>query len=316
MFYRTPTWTILGSLTRLFQPLMFADGDGGGDGGGDGASGGDGSSGAAGGDGGSSGGDGGVGAGGGQVSNWRDSLPDDIKAHATLEKFNSVADLAKSHLEVQKLIGRKGIIPPAEGASEEEIGKFYNELGRPEKVEDYKLEDVKLPEGVNIDDNLKTDFLNVAHKVGLLPHQVNALRAWQIENMGNAVKLSDENHNKEVDAAETKLRQEWGNAYDAKVALGKKVVNKYNAKEAFGDDLDKNPRVIKLLADIGGDLGEDTLGEGTAIMVKTPDDAQKEISLIRNNPKHPYHIPGHVEHQAALKQMNDLYKMGYPDKKE
>lgn len=302
MFYRTPMWTILGSLTKLFQPLMFAEGDP------------------------------------SPAtppaeppatpptappvtppSNWRDGLPDDIKAHATLEKFNSVADLAKSHLEVQKLIGRKGIIPPIEGATEEEIGNFYNELGRPKTPEEYKLEDVKLPEGVSVDENLKTDFLNVAHKAGLLPHQVNILRKWQIETMGNAVKLDNESRDTEIAESETELRKEMGNAYDANLALANKVVGKYaddSAKEFLSKALGHDPRMVRMMIKIGKDMGEDTLGEGTAIMTKTPDEAQKDISLIRNNPKHPYNIPNHVEHQEALKQMNDLYKMGYPDKKE
>lgn len=301
MFYRTPTWTILGSLTKLFQPLMF--------------------------------GEGGAPAeppaeppvtppatppATPPVSNWRDSLPDDIKGHATLANFKSVEELAKSHLEAQKLIGRKGIIPPVEGASEEEISKFHNELGRPETVEGYKLENIKLPEGVTVDENVKSEFLKAGHKEGFTNKQMNFLLKWQIENMGNATKAEGDARDTEIAEAETKLRTEMGNAYDANLALANKVVGKYaddSAKEFLSKSLGHDPRMVRMMIKIGKDMGEDTLGEGSAIMTKTPDEAQKEISLIRNNPKHPYHIQGHPEHQAALKQMRDLYEMGYPDKK-
>lgn len=320
MFYRTPMWTILGMLTKVFQPLMFADD---GDGGGDGAGGSDG------GDGGDAGGDGGSGAaaagtggagtatGGDQVPNWRENLPDDIKNHATLTKFKSVVDLAKSHLNAQDMIGRKGIILPREGASEEEIGDFYNKLGRPETVEGYKLDEVQLPEGVSIDDNIRSEFLKEGHKEGFTNKQMNFLLKWQIENMGNKVKLDDEAREAEVQEIETNLRKEMGNAYEANLSLANKVIGKYadeSTKEFLKEALGHDPRMIRMMIKIGKDMGEDTLGEGTAIMTKTPGEAQKEISQIRNNSKHPYHIPGHVEHQAALKQMDDLYEMAYPDK--
>lgn len=322
MFYRTPMWTILGMLTKVFQPLMFADD---GDGGGDGAGGSDG------GDGGDAGGDGGSGAaaagtggagtatGGDQVPNWRENLPDDIKNHATLTKFKSVVDLAKSHLNAQDMIGRKGIILPREGASEEEIGDFYNKLGRPETVEGYKLDEVQLPEGVNIDDNIRSEFLKAGHKEGFTNKQMNFLLKWQIENMGNQAKLTSENEQKEIEAAETDLRKEYGNAYEANIALAQKVINKFGdeaSKEALKEGVGNDPRLIRMVVNIAKGMSEDTLGEGTAIMTKTPGEAQKEISQIRNNPKHPYHIPGHVEHQAALKQMRDLYEMAYPDEKK
>lgn len=303
---RIPFGTILGSLTKLFQPLMFADGDGGG-------AGGDGGAGVAGGD----GGDGG-GAEGGQVSNWRDSLPDDIKNHATLTNFKSVVDLAKSHLEAQNMIGRKGIIPPVDD-SEEEKNRYYNELGRPETADGYKLDEIKAPEGVEIDENVRGEFLKVAHKLGLQPHQVNGLIKWQVEGEGVRSKSEDDARIEAIEKAETDLRKEWGTAYDANLSIANKLIGKFGDKEAveaLKDGLGHNPSLIRMMANIAKGMSEDTLGSGSAIMVKTPAEAQKEISQIQSNKKHAYFDVSHIDHQEALKHMKDLYTMAYPEEKK
>src|ERR1043166_4213884 len=99
------------------KSMTLLDGQGGQS---DGAGGAGGSAGNTGGTGGSGTGAAGGSGGGGQVS-WRDSLPDDIKGNATLANVQSVQDLAKGYIHAQGLIGKKGIIPPGDKASDEEM---------------------------------------------------------------------------------------------------------------------------------------------------------------------------------------------------
>lgn len=252
-------------------------------------------------------------------SDWRSGLDDTIKGHATFANFKSVNDLAKSHLEAQKLIGRKGIILPQEGASEEEIGEFYNSLGRPKTAEEYKLDEIKAPEGVEIDENARGEFLKVAHKLGLQPHQVNGLIKWQVEGEGVKSKASDDSRTEAIEKAETDLRKEWGTAYDANISMANKLIGKFGNKEAvedLKDGLGHSPSLIRMMANIAKGMSEDTLGPGSAIMTKTPAEAQKEISQIQNNKKHAYFDVSHLDHKEALKHMKDLYAMAYPDEKK
>jgi hypothetical protein len=308
---RTPMWTILGNLTKLFQPLMFAEGDpapatptepvtppaeppatppteppatppv--------------------------------------EPTNWRSGLPDDIKDHASLSTFKSVGDLAKSHLEAQKLIGAKGVILPGKDATEEQMDTFYNSLGRPDKVEGYKIDQLQVPEGVKIDENVRSEFLKVGHKLGLLPHQVNGLIKWQLEGEGVRAKATSEADKTSREEAETNLRKEWGTAYDANIDAAKKLIAKFaddSEVAALDQGLGNDPRLIKMMAKIAKGFSEDTLGEGVAIMTKTPTEAQAEIAKIRADKNHPYFIKENPEHESAVKYMQALYDMAHPNEKK
>lgn len=309
---RTPMWTILGSLTKLFQPLMFAD----------------------------------------PVpvdpvptdppptdpppvdpvpvdppptdpvpppTTWRSNLPDDIKDHATLSKFKSVGDLAKSHLEAQKLIGAKGVILPGKDATEEQINTYYNSIGRPDKVEGYEINQLQVPEGVKIDETQRTEFLKAGHKEGFTNKQMNFLLKWNLDSEGVRANASAETRSQAIETAETELRKEMGTAYEANVALANKVVGKFaddSAREFLSEALGHDPRMVRMMVKIAKGMSEDTLGEGIAEMTKTPTEAQAEIAKIRADKNHPYFIKENPEHESAVKYMQALYDMAHPNEKK
>ena len=247
-------------------------------------------------------------------------MSDEIRNNPAFNNFKSVQDLAQAHLEAQKLIGKKGIIPPSEGASQKEMDNFYAALGRPNTPKEYKVDDIQAPEGLSIDNELRDSFLNKAHSIGLLPYQVRDLMQWQLENDVNSANADTEATKKSINEATTALRNEWGAGFDANVALAERVVNQFAdgaTKDALRGQLGNDPRFVKMLANIGKSLSEDTLGEGVAAtMVMTPAEAQAEISKIRSDKNHPYWHPEHVENKSAKMHMNNLYKMAYPEQKQ
>src|SRR6185369_12579211 len=72
-----------------------------------------------------------------QSPEWMAGLPDDLKGDATLTRYKSLDDLARGHLETKKLASSKLIIP-GDGATDEDWGKFYDALGRPESPDKYE----------------------------------------------------------------------------------------------------------------------------------------------------------------------------------
>ena len=89
---------------------------------------------------GAAGGQGGMGTGAaGTQTSWRDTLPDDLKSDATLNKYSDIPNLAKAHIELQKLIGQKGIIKPGKEASPEQIKAFREALGIPSDPSKYDM---------------------------------------------------------------------------------------------------------------------------------------------------------------------------------
>ncbi len=88
-----------------------------------------------------------------------DSQPDDYKELLSKNGVDSFEKQSKWVGGLNSLIGKKGIIPPSEGASEDDIAKFKDEvfkhLGRPEAGE-YEFD---LPEGI-AEEYVSQDFLD------------------------------------------------------------------------------------------------------------------------------------------------------------
>ena len=77
--------------------------------------------------------------GGGGEPSFRDSLPEDLRDHASLKDFNDVGSLAKSFVHAQSMIGSDKINLPTDKSTPEQWSQFYKELGRPDSVDGYDV---------------------------------------------------------------------------------------------------------------------------------------------------------------------------------
>ena len=254
------------------------------------------------------------------ILDWRANLDPAVKDHPSLQKFKTPADLAKSYIEAERFLGREKIPLPPKDAKPEDWDMVFNSLGRPSDPNAYKVPEVKYPEGMQpaSEDQLK-EFKSFAHKIGLLPKQVEALFQWNHDrNVGYMDGMTKATTQSRQDA-ETGLRKEWGKAYDANLGLIKGLLGK------FGDDgmsqliesgLGNDPRFIKFAYQVAKNFGEDGqfLGGQAASLTLTPEEALAEISKIRNDKVHPYNAPSNPEHKKAVEYMAALYEMAYPGK--
>lgn len=264
-------------------------------------------------------GEGGQGAAGGQPTDWRTGLDPQIKDHACLKDFKSANDVVKSYVNVQPMIGLDKIPMPPKDAKPEVREKFLNDvfdrLGRPKEAKDYKFSDVKLPEGMKIDpaglETLKTE----AHKLGLLPHQLDGLFKWYANDVSAKHNIHNEQMTKSKQDNEASLRTEFGSAYDAKVTKAQALLNKFGGDDykvlldsGFGND----PAVIRFMAKMAENMSEDSLNKGSSESTMTPKEAEAEIAKVqsaiqamdRNNP----------EYKILLQRKRDLYEMAYSTK--
>jgi len=252
-----------------------------------------------------------------------DGFSDEVRNHPSVAKFKSSEDMAKSYVSLEKKIGAKGIIVPGEGAKPEDINAYQIALGRPENAEGYKFD---TPEGlhknIQLTPELENGFKDVALKLGLTNEQAAGLRMYQLDSLTSQINTSEKAREDSLLNAETELRKEYGAKYDGMVGTASKVVDKFGGQDVKNilneTGLGNNPAVIKMMAEIGSKLSEDTIGKaGSADLMMSPSQAKAEIAKINNeaqtNPKHPLMDEQHPEHKEAISKRDSLYKLAYPE---
>jgi hypothetical protein len=203
---------------------------------------------------------------------WRAGLPDDLKQNETFKSFKTVGDFAKAHLDTAtKLTDAeaklKDFIPRLpDNATDEEKGIYYNALGRPEKAADYEFdgEDKNAPEWTGF---WKQQF----HSLGLTKAQAKSLSAQWNGQLQKMVDSYNEGRKNEVAEAESKLRTELGDKFDANVELAKRVYNKHLGKEfdkSFANGTaEYRFDAIRLLLKVAALTGEDRSPQSAASRV-------------------------------------------------
>lgn len=236
-------------------------------------------------------------------SNWYDTLGDDFKANPSIQKFKSPTDLAKSYVNLEKMIGKDKVVLPNEKSTPEELNAFYNKLGKPQDISGYKTPELQIEnKELLMKEQTLEAFKKKAHDLNLTDKQFAELYGFYHE-------LNIESFNgfqqSQIDSrakSETELRREWGNAYDSKVDSAQQVVNKYfkDAASNPGFNLLVNDvNFIKAMASIAESMREDGI-TGVTRSVLTPGEAQSQLNEIIGNTKHPFHDNTHPEHRAAI----------------
>lgn len=248
-------------------------------------------------------------------TDWRAALPPEMQEDASLKKYKNVTDLANAYKNAQKVIGGPKIALPNANTSEAEWKEIYTKLGVPEKIEDYS---VKFKDGTNIDAKFGADFKAMAHKLGVLPKQAQALAEWfsdaNINATVEATKARDANFNKTVEG----LKATWGNAFDMNVARANKVVQSVGGPEmvehfkALG--LGGDQKTMIFLAKLGETLyKEDKLvgGNPGGTPALTPAETKAEINKIMGDPKSPYFLKDHPSHKDVVAEVRRLHESLY-----
>lgn len=234
-----------------------------------------------------------------------DSLPEDLRNEPSLRLFSDPASLAKSYVHAQRMIGADKIPLPGKSATDEEWRQVYRRLGAPE---DPKAYDIELSPDVMGESELEA-FRAAALEAGLNNRQAGRIAQFientvtqareQIGASSEAVRLQ----------GEQELRQEWGQAFEQKIALANRAANTFlgstelldSIELADGRLLGDHPAIVKMFANLAAEIGEDRLlGESTEL-VMTPADAQEKISEITRQGT-PYWDKFHPEHRKYVEE--------------
>lgn len=246
-----------------------------------------------------------------------DSLPEDIRGESSLQNFTDAGQLAKSYIHAQRMVGADKMPVPTKNFTDDDWKETFTKLGVPSSPDKYDVQ-YNLQEGAN--DQPVKDFISHAHTLGLLPKQLQGV----LDYYGNLEQTSLDNAQKDQELNrvnnETALRKEFGLAYDKKLNQANDVFKNFFAEELAevklqdGTSIGNHPGFIKALATMSEKFSEDTIsaGQESAGGLLTPQEAQKEVSKIMGDLKHPYWIKEHPNHDAAVKEVADLNNMIHP----
>lgn len=203
---------------------------------------------------------------------WMTSLPDGLKADASLARFEDVPSLAKSYVELRSTMGNRLAVPAAD-APPEEWGKVWDALGRPKEAAGYEF-----PDGVHAE--TAEMFRPIAHQLGLNPAQAKALAEFDMQRIEGFVTKANADSAADLQT----LKDELGNDYEPKRLAAKAVVEKIFGEESadFLDELDDrvgSRKLVEGMMKLSDLVGETPRVDGDGGRVTGASDAEAEATL-------------------------------------
>ncbi len=202
---------------------------------------------------------------------WIAQLPDDLKGNETFTGYKTIGDLAKDHLSLKgkatELEGKLAtdFIPKlTDKSTTEQQAAFYKALGVPDKADEYEFTET---EGIKNSPEMVNWARDAFHKAHLTKDQVAAIvPAWNtfVKGMETA---QAEATTKAKGEAETKLKTDWGNDFDANCEVAKRAFTKFTNADytAFLEEtgVGNHPVLVKMFYEIGKAMGEGGMPPGT-----------------------------------------------------
>jgi hypothetical protein len=191
-------------------------------------------------------------------ADWTKHLPEDLgDARAGLSRFRNVADLGKSYLEAQRMIGQKAnsVSIPGKDAKPEELTAYRKSIGVPENVEDYNFQPEKMPDGVDWNNDLVKPIAAIAYKHNIPASVMRELASAHSEIEAQRSQLVGEAVFADLENGKATLQREWGDSFD------KNIVRASNAAKMVGVDPSspgfRDPAVVRAIYELSQKLSDD-----------------------------------------------------------
>ncbi len=252
-----------------------------------------------------------------ETQSFIDTLPEDIREDASLKNFTDAGQLAKSYVHAQRMVGADKMAIPTKNFTEEDWQQTFSKLGVPDSPEKY---DIKYNVAEGQSDEPVKNFVANAHKLGLLPQQVQGVLDYYTQLETGAVETAQKDLELQKINNEGELRKEFGLAYPDKIKSANNVFKNFFAEDLAdvklqdGTSIGNHPGFIKALSKMSDNFSEDTISAGQETTGNlTPSEAQKEVTNIMGDQSHPYWLKDHPGHAAAVKEVADLQNMIHPN---
>lgn len=255
-----------------------------------------------------------------ELPDWKQALPEDMRNSDYVQKHDGLPDLVKEAINAQKLIGRKGIIPPTENATIQDWARYYGQLGRPDSVEGYDLSNIERPEDIQWDESTEKEILQEMYDSGLNPQQVERIMRRYVEVTAQQVGEIRAQSEQAVELAQLSLKREFGAAYEGKLdaarrgfseLLGPAAERVAEQRLADGSRLGDNPDMIRAMSAVGERMSEAGLiGPKQTRFAATPQEASEQIKTLMGDEGflEAWMSETHPGHADAVSKIEGLYQ--------
>ena len=243
---------------------------------------------------------------------WYDNLDADLKSHPSITKFKEPGSMAKSYVELERMIGADKVVIPTDKSTPEERAAFYGKLGVPQGPADYEKPLLEgIPDELQMSDGQLEALRVFAHEKNFTNEQFKELVGFYHNAQVTSVENLRAQQNELKNQTETNLRGKWGDAFEAKLDGTKQMINQFfggklnETEQKYFAVLANSQGFIEAMADIHGSIKEDIL-KGQPTLTLTPAQAEEQLNAILGNMEHPYYQDMHPEHNAAVDKVVSL----------
>ncbi|MGB0844412.1 MAG: hypothetical protein ACPGVN_06685 [Alphaproteobacteria bacterium] len=226
-----------------------------------------------------------------KITDWQSLLDADKDAELLanpLFKGKSIQQLLTELEGAQSLIGRKGLIVPKNEDKPEVWQRFFKQLGRPEKAEDYVLDfaDVKESEWYSVE--LDGHMRGLMHEAGLSSSQAVKISAGFKDFL--KAELDDERADQQADDTSQRLSELWGDETETNEIAAERGAKLIGLAPDVADRLLRSADPVKVwdtLAQIGKAQSEhESHGQFDGQGDMSPKDARLELDRLRADKDH------------------------------
>lgn len=214
----------------------------------------------------------------------------------TINRDESTRKLLEGYKHLSKKMGETGGIVP-DNPDGYKINFKPADLGLPENL---------TPEMVKNDEDFKK-FAEQAHGLGFTNEQINLVASKYLEVVNSALDRRDEN---DMNACREELMKTWTNQGELDTGLKNAVraFNHFASEQDRGliDVIGNNPIVVRLLANIGATMREDS-----PVRNAQPMESRETITSLMKSEA--YMNPKHPEHDAVYRQVANYYQRAVND---
>jgi hypothetical protein len=219
---------------------------------------------------------------------WQDHLDGDYAAAAnTVANYKTLPEMAKGLYEARRALSQRDerVAVPGADATPEQISKYREALGVPEKYEEYPLSKPEdLPDDM-WDEKAATQYKELFHKLNVSPKAASEIVNTYLKMEQGRAEMMQAHQAGEMQRARQELQNEFGSELTKQLDLARRLA--LTAGVDPNDPAFNSPAVVKALAFAGRNMGEDR-------MVSSQESGGMQSGMARakdisQNPQNPMH---------------------------